>query len=79
MGTALLLTDGISFWHLAFSEDEVTKSLKDPQNVGGQGRLAMRHVNLNNGRHLTKDSYESNHNTDQFADERESVIHYVDA
>ena len=27
----------------------------------------------------TKDLYESNHNTDQFADERESVIHDVDA
>ena len=27
----------------------------------------------------TKDSYESNHNTHQFADERESAIHYVDA
>ena len=47
--------------------------------MGSQGRLAVHHVNLNNGRHLTKDLCESNHIIEQFADERESVIHDVDA
>ena len=49
MGTALL-PNNVSVLHLAFSKDEVTKSHEEPENVGGQGRLAMRHVNL--GRHL---------------------------
>ena len=73
-----MLANNIYFWHLAFSEDEVTEFHEDPQNVGGQGRLAMRHY-LSKGRHLNKDSYETNHNTDQFADERETVIRYADA
>ena len=39
---------------LALSQKTRSKSLEDPQNVGGQGRLAMRHVHLNNGRHLNE-------------------------
>ena len=42
MGTALL-PNNISFGHLI-------KSHEDPENVGGQGRLAMCHDNLNDGR-----------------------------
>ena len=47
MGPALLPTAYLS-------GTEVTESYEDPQNVGGQGRLAMRYVNLGNGRHLNE-------------------------